>query len=69
MMATLETRAMAAGVTRLHLLVIVTNLPAIKLYLQMGYEIEGLLREHFVVGGQAMNAYFMGRRLGASGDR
>lgn len=69
LMETLEARAVGAGVTRLHLLVHVTNIPAIGLYLRMGYEIEGLLREHYVVGGQAINAYFMGRRLSASVGR
>jgi RimJ/RimL family protein N-acetyltransferase len=48
------------GVTKLHLGVFSTNLRAMNLYKAMGFEVEGVLRNQYLINGVYVNEVVMG---------
>jgi len=59
-----EDWAVARGVHRLQLRVMTHNAPAIALYQNLGFEIEGLLRQHLKIKGRFVDQYVMAKLLG-----
>ena len=64
LMARLEDWARSAGIRRLQLPVVTTNEPAIALYRQSGFAVEGTLRESVRVDGRYVDQYMMAKLLG-----
>jgi ribosomal protein S18 acetylase RimI-like enzyme len=58
-------RARGAGIRRLTLRVLSTNAPARALYERLGFEVEGVLREAFVLEGVLVDDLLMGLDLAA----
>jgi len=63
LMDALEVWARNAGVARLDLRVVVQNERAISLYQRCGFAIEGRIRGEFLVDGELVDAYVMGKIL------
>lgn len=59
------TEATARGAARLTLRVLGPNVTARRLYEACGFEIEGVLRGEFLLGGREVDDFLLARRLGA----
>jgi ribosomal protein S18 acetylase RimI-like enzyme len=59
----LAERARGAGIRRVTLRVLSTNSPALALYERAGFEVEGVLREAFLLGGAYVDDVLMGLDL------
>lgn len=59
----LEVRARRLGLRRLELLVMVPNERAVRLYLRLGYEFEGLKRESLLVDGRPVDEHLMSKLI------
>jgi len=59
----MEEWAHGAGVTRLELTTMVHNEAALRLYKKMGFELEGLKRNSFIIEGNNVDEYYLSKLL------
>lgn len=63
LMQSIEEWAVENDVTRLELTTMVHNEPALALYKKIGFEVEGLKRQSFIIDGTSVDEYYLAKLL------